>query len=93
MTTQTLITTAATASSGHPTQPTAAELAQAQPVLTRETFLVCGGLTVLLTIVAGFIGLGIALVITGLVLWGNYRVHKMSIKNAMADRLEREGQR
>lgn len=86
MTTSTLIT----AQADH-TQPTAADLAQAQPVLTRETFFVCGGLTVLLTVVAGLIGLGIALVITGLVLWGNYRVRKMSIENAVADRLEREG--
>lgn len=73
--------------------PTAADMAQATPIVTLETILVCGGVTVLLTIAANVIGLIVGLVITALVIRGNAQVRQHSIENAIADRLEREGTR
>ncbi len=89
MTTNALHTTAQADSH----RPTAADMSQATPIVTLETVLVCGGVTALLTIVLGAIGLIVGLVITGLVLRGNAQVRRFSIENAIADRLEREGQR
>lgn len=74
-------------------QPTAADLAQAQPIVTLETVIVCTGITALLTVVANVVGLAIGLLITALVLRGNAQVRQMSIENAILDRIEREGQR
>ena len=72
-------------------QPTAEDLAQAMPIVTLETILVCGGVTALLTVVLNIFGLAIGLVITVLVIRGNAQVRQMSIQNAVEDRLEREG--
>lgn len=72
------------------TQPTAADMANATPIVTLETVLVCGGVTALLTAVANIFGLIVGLVITGLVISGNAQVRQISIENAIADRLERE---
>lgn len=72
-------------------QPTAADLAQAQPIVTLETVIVCTGITALLTVVANVIGLIVGLVITALVIRGNAQVRRFSIQNAIDDRLEREG--
>lgn len=88
MTTQSL-TTAQTDSH----TPTAVDLAHATPIVTLETILVCGGVTALLTIVLNVIGLIVGLAITALVIRGNAQVRQMSIKNAIADRIEREGTR
>lgn len=74
-------------------QPTAEGLAQAQPIVTLETVIVCTGITALLTVVANVVGLAIGLLITALVLRGNAQVRQMSIENAILDRIEREGQR
>lgn len=89
MTTNTIHTTA----QADRLQPTAEDLAHATPIVTLETVLVCTGVTALLTVVANVVGLAIGLLITGLVLRGNAQVRQHSIENAIADRLEREGQR
>lgn len=88
MTTQSLATAQADR-----TQPTAADLAHATPIVTIETILVCGGVTALLTVVLNVIGLIVGLAITALVIRGNAQVREFSIQNAIDDRLEREGQR
>lgn len=88
MTTQSLTTTATDRN-----RPTAADLANATPIVTVETVIVCTGVTALLTVVANVIGLIVGLVITALVIRGNAQVREYSIENAIADRLEREGQR
>lgn len=74
-------------------RPTAADMAQATPIVTIETVLVCGGVTTLLFVVANVVGLVTGLIITALVIRGNWQVRRMSIQNAIDDRLEREGQR
>lgn len=89
MTTNTLHTTAQADS----TQTTAADMAQAMPIVTLPTVIVCTGVTVLLTVVLGVIGLIVGLPITVLVIRGNAQVRQHSIENAIADRLEREVQR
>lgn len=89
MTTQTLQPTAQADSH----RPTAADLAHATPIVTLETVIVCTGVTALLTVVLGVIGLIVGLIVTALVIRGNAQVRQFSIENAIADRLEREGQR
>ena len=74
-------------------RPTAADLADATPIVTLETVIVCTGVTALLTVVLGVIGLIVGLIVTALVIRGNAQVRQFSIENAIADRLEREGQR
>lgn len=86
MTTNTLHTTAQADSH----TPTVDDMAHARPIVTLPTVLVCGGVTVLLTVVANVIGLAIGLIITALVIRGNAQVRRFSIENAIADRLERE---
>lgn len=85
MTTQSLTTTAQVRH-----RPTAADLAHATPIVTLPTVLVCTGVTVLLTVVANVVGLIVGLLITLLVLLANAHVRRMSIQNAIEDRLERE---
>lgn len=74
------------------TQPTAADLAKAQAVITVPTVIVCVLVTFVLTVVLNVIGLAIGLIITGLVLFQNAQVRRFSIENAIADRLEKDGQ-
>ena len=92
MTTQSLTTTQAE-TKGHSHTPTARDLTRATPIVTVETVLVCVGVTALLTVVLGVIGLIVGLPITVLVIRGNAQVRQHSIENAIADRLEREVQR
>lgn len=89
MTTHTLRTTAQADSH----QPTNEDMSHATPIVTLETVIVCGGVTALLTVVLGVIGLIVGLVITVLVIRGNAQVRRFSIENAIDDRLEKEGTR
>lgn len=73
--------------------PTAEDLAKAQAIITGPTVVVCVLSVFALTVVLGVVGLGIGLLITVLVLAGNANVRRMSIQNAVEDRLEMERQR
>lgn len=85
MTTQSLTTAHADSR-----RPTAADMAHATPIVTLPTVLVCTGVTILLTVVANVTGLIVGLLITLLVLLANANVRRMSIQNAIEDRLEHE---
>lgn len=90
MTTQTL---QRTSTNDQQYQPIAEDLAKAQVIVTGPTVIVCGLVTFMLFVVLNVVGLAIGLIITGVVLLQNASVRRMSIQNAIDDRLEREAQR